>query len=70
MSHLGGKPTLACYPDVMHRRPFAPDTFVIGLLGLGLLLLLFPLMRVAALIALSSAVAYWITMGVIKTSRR
>jgi len=54
----------------MQRRPFAPDTFAIGLVGLGLVLLLFPLTRVAALVALCSAVAYWIIMGVIKTARR
>ena len=54
----------------MQQRPFAPDAFAMGLLGLGLLLLLFPLMRVAALVALVSAVAYWLIMGVIKTARR
>ena len=54
----------------MKRRSFAPDPFAIGMFLFGLLLLIFPAMRVAGLIALVCAVLYWLVMGLLKASRR
>ena len=54
----------------MDRRPFAPDPFALGMLAFGLLLLLLPLMRVAALVAISAAVAYWLVIAVLRSTRK
>jgi hypothetical protein len=53
----------------MNRRPFAPDFFALAILALGLLFLLFPLMRVATLIAVTAAVAYWLIIGLLWSRR-
>jgi len=53
----------------MSRRPFAPDTFALAMLVFGLVLFLFPLMRVAALVAVVAAVAYWLIIGLLRLAR-
>jgi hypothetical protein len=59
--------------DTFHRmrlRAFAPDTFSLGLLALGVVLMAFPSLRVAGLIALILAVVYWLLMAMLKVGRR
>ena len=54
----------------MSRHPFAPDVFALGMFAFGLVLLLFPAMRVAGLAALSCSVAYWLVMTALTKLRR
>jgi hypothetical protein len=54
----------------MKPRPFAPDTFAIALLALGAVLMVFPSLRVAGLIALTLAVIYWLLFAVLRIGRR
>jgi hypothetical protein len=51
----------------MSRRPFKPDLFTVGMMALGLVLLVFPAMRVASLVALIASVAYWLVMGALRS---
>ena len=51
----------------MNRRPFTPDLFAVGMMGLGLVLLVFPAMRVAGLVALIASAAYWLVMGALRS---
>jgi uncharacterized membrane protein HdeD (DUF308 family) len=54
----------------MKRRSFAPDLFAVAMFGFGLVLLIFPALRVAALVALLCAALYWLLMGLLNTLRR
>jgi hypothetical protein len=54
----------------MSKQPLAPDGFAVGLLLLGVVLLLFPAMRVAGVVALGLAVSYWVLMSLLKSLRR
>ena len=51
----------------MSRRPFTPDFFTFGIMALGVVLLLFPAMRVSGLVALIGGVAYWLVMGALRS---
>ena len=44
----------------MRRKTLLPDSFAIGLLLFGIVLFLFPLFRMAGIIALLASVAYWL----------
>ena len=54
----------------MKSRPLVPDLFSIGMLVLGVVLLVFPPLRVAGLLAVVLAVAYWFIIAVMKFARR
>ena len=53
----------------MDGRPFKPDAFALGMLGFGMALLLFPLMRMAALSGVIAAVVYWLILGLLRLTR-
>jgi hypothetical protein len=54
----------------MKHRLFAVDTFPVGLTVLGMVLLVFPSLRVAGVIAVLLAVAYWLMMVALRLMRR
>jgi hypothetical protein len=54
----------------MKSPPLVPDGFAIGMLLSGFVLLVFPSLRVAGLLAVLSAVAYWLIVAVTKFARR
>ena len=54
----------------MKRGALVPDTFAVAFALLGFVLMAFPSLRVAGLIALVLAAAYWLLMAVLKVVRR
>ena len=48
------------------KSAFRPDGFAIGLFVFGLILLFVPLMVMPGLIAMVSALAYWLTIFVVR----
>lgn len=54
----------------MVKSIFRPDGFAIGLFLFGLVLFFVPLMLMAGLVAMLSALAYWLTMMVLKAGKR
>jgi len=54
----------------MKPSPFVPEPFALGLLALGVVLMVFPSLRVAGAIAAILAVVYWLLMIVLKSKRR
>ena len=48
---------------------FRPDWFALGLFIFGLVMLFVPLMVMPGLIAMLSALAYWLTMLVLKAAK-
>lgn len=49
---------------------FTPDRFSMGLVSVGLVLVMFPSLRVAGLLALLLAAVYWLLMIVLRLSKR
>jgi hypothetical protein len=47
-----------------------PDGFAVGLFLLGLVLFFVPLMVMPGLVAMVAAVAYWLTMLVLRAAKR
>ena len=70
MSAIGGKLPLGPLVKSMNARTFLPDAFTIGMAALGAVLMVFPSMRVAGLLALLAAAAYWLLMAVVRVVRR
>lgn len=54
----------------MKRSAFATDPFAVGLGILGVVLLVFPSLRVAGALALMLAAVYWLLMIVLRLARR
>ena len=54
----------------MKRSSYVPDGFAVALALLGVVLLLFPSLRVAGALALLLAVAYWLLMTALRLVRR
>ena len=54
----------------MKRRLFVPDTFAVALVMLGAALSVFPSLRVAGVLAVLLAVAYWLLMVALRVTRR
>ena len=54
----------------MKRSPFLPDSFVLCLGIFGILLLMFPSLRVAGVLALLLAAVYWLLMIVLTLVQR
>lgn len=54
----------------MVKGVFRPDGFAIRLFLFGLVLFFVPLMLMAGLVAMLSALAYWLTMMVLKAGKR
>jgi hypothetical protein len=54
----------------MNCRRFAPDTFAVGLMVVGAVLLVFPSLRVAGALAVLLAVTYWLLMAALRLVRR
>jgi len=53
----------------MNRHPFVPEPFALGLFALGLILVFFPSLRIAGLVALLLGVANWLFVAVLKALR-
>jgi hypothetical protein len=51
-------------------RLITADSLALAMLVFGVLLLIFPAMRVPGLMALVAAAAYWLTMSVLSFARR
>jgi hypothetical protein len=54
----------------MRLRRFLPDLFTVGMLVLGVILMVFPSLRVAGLISVSLAMIYWLLMAVLRAAQR
>lgn len=52
------------------RRILQPDGFTIGLFLFGAIMLLVPMMIVPGIVAMLSALAYWVTMMIVKLFTR
>jgi hypothetical protein len=69
MAALGGKQTLSEIASAV-KSVLRPDGFAAGLFLFGLILLFVPLMAMAGVIVLLSAIAYWIIMMAVKAMQR
>ena len=58
-----------CYQLRMFNRRFRPDSFTLGMAALGAMLLVFPALRIAGLIALTAAGSYWLLMALLNSMR-
>jgi hypothetical protein len=54
----------------MSRHPLVPEPFALGLFALGILLMFFPSLRVAGLIALLLGAIYSLLITLLKVLRR
>lgn len=54
----------------MKRGRFAPDGFPVALALLGVVLLVFPSLRVEGMLAVLLAVTYWLSIAVVRLARR
>jgi preprotein translocase subunit SecD len=54
----------------MRSTAFRPDGFAIGLFAFGVVMLFVPLMLMPGVIAIVSAVSYWLIMMALKASHR
>jgi len=54
----------------MVKSTLRPDSFAVGLFLFGLVLFFVPLMLMPGLVAMVSALAYWLTMLIIKAAKR
>ena len=52
------------------KSALRPDGFTIGLFLFGLVMFFLPLMRVPGFVAMLSALAYWLTMMVLRATKR
>ena len=69
MGGLGGKLTLGAIRQHMAFRSLKPGAFPVALLALGLVLMVFPSLRVAGTIALLLELTYWL-LAVLNLVRR